>query len=792
MSDFIKYGYRWTGMAKESTAKITTSSLAEIERENHKKKGEKKKRKLLDFEDWYAIAKKYYEEHGDLLVPHSYEDGEGHKLGRWIERLRAFYNGNPKVQMAITQTGIEMLNKIGMVWKLEDRFTWPEWYLQCRLYYAANGDLLVPKAYKNEKYALGNWIGEQRKKYKKGTLKEEQIEALEKCGMVWEVIDRDVWEKRYNDAYAYFKVHGNLDVPSNVITAGNVYLRDWLIAQKSLYREENCEADLDWERHDLLDDIGMDWEKQKSGRAVYSYAYRAQKYYEEHGNLNVPEGYRDMMGVDLYEWVKRQWRLYHRPGAEKSKAYKSKKKELTKLGFDWSCDGHWDWDPKEAAWLKNYNSIKAYVDEYEKLPVGAAAFQLPSEANSEFWIDGQRAAMRNGLMNEDKQKMLADIGIVYGQMESEWQESYSFVKEYFQQNKRLPLGVNSQVMSNGNQSGPWISAQRMKMKDNALSTEKVKMLKEIGIEYGQVENSWQANYNAVKAYVLEYHYLPVRDASITLPSGVQSRTWIINQKKNIKTGNITDDRKRLLIEIGISSSEDIPNTQKREHKAIKEAEQTKQQQSRKRPQSSMEDWQECYEFIKQYHDRNGILPVEKKSEPLPNGVQTQSWIKQQRKLLKGNELPSDKVELLSNIGIVGNVMEQNWMRNYECIKAYVEEHQKLPVNKNSIKLPDGGQSTQWIANRRTQMHNNTMPVDKVKLLADIGIVYGSVAKKWDDNYNAVKAYFDEHGVLPENKKSIILPSGTQSRWWIRNQKLALHHGQLDEEKAKLLIAIGII
>lgn len=226
------------------------------------------------------------------------------KLGRWIERLRAFYNGKPSVKVALTQTGIVMLEKIGMVWKLESRYPWPEWYLQCRLYYAANGDLLVPKMYKNEQYALGNWIGEQRKKYKKGTLKPEQVEALEKVGMVWELVDRDVWEKRYNDAYAYYNEHGNIDVSPNVLTAGNMYLRDWLIAQKSLYQETNCETDLDWERHDLLDDIGMDWEKQV-GRKSYSYAYRAQRYYNEFGNLDVPEDYNDMMGGNLHEWVKR-------------------------------------------------------------------------------------------------------------------------------------------------------------------------------------------------------------------------------------------------------------------------------------------------------------------------------------------------------------------------------------------------------------------------------------------------------------------------------------------------------
>lgn len=357
-----------------------------------------KRRQQLSFEDWYEIAKKYYEEHGDLLVPRIYEDEEGHKLGRWIERLRAVYNGNPKIKVALTQTGIVMLEKIGMVWKLESRYPWPEWYLQCRLYYAANGDLLVPKMYKNEQYALGNWIGEQRKKYKKGTLKPEQVEALEKVGMVWELVDRDVWEKRYNDAYAYYNEHGNIDVSPNVLTAGNMYLRDWLIAQKSLYQEANCETDLDWERHDLLDDLGMDWEKQV-GRKSYSYAYRAQRYYNEFGNLDVPEDYNDMMGGNLHEWVKRQWRLYHRPTTDKSDAYISKKKELENLGFDWSCEGRWDWDAKEATWLQNYNGIKAYVDANGCLPIGESSIPLTTSVNSEFWIAAQKAAIRNGRNN---------------------------------------------------------------------------------------------------------------------------------------------------------------------------------------------------------------------------------------------------------------------------------------------------------------------------------------------------------------------------------------------------------
>ena len=155
-------------------------------------------------------------------------------------------------------------------------------------------------------------------------------------------------------------------------------------------------------------------------------------------------------------------------------------------------------------------------------------------------------------------------------------------------------------------------------------------------------------------------------------------------------------------------------------------------------------------------------------------------------------MPADKEELLSAIGIVGNLMEQNWMRDYECIKAYVEEHHQLPVHKNSFDLPDGGQSTQWITNRRTQMRDGTMLEERVKMLADIGIVYGSLADNWRENYNAIKSYLDEHGELPLKEASITLPTGSQSHWWIRNQTLMLHQGRQSEDKVKLLNEIGIV
>lgn len=238
--------------------------------------------------------------------------------------------------------------------------------------------------------------------------------------------------------------------------------------------------------------------------------------------------------------------------------------------------------------------------------------------------------------------MLASIGVVYGQFKriDDWQENYNYVKAYYEQHKQLPVGVNSQQMSTGSQSGYWIGLQRKKLKDNTLSAEKVSLLKEIDIEYGQLENSWNANYNAVKMFFDEHHHLPVQDASILLPSGIQSRNWITNQKKFLKAGNAPEDRAKLLNKIGIFAEVDAPKPSKSKSEKVKKAAQTGSKPSRKVSKNPAEEWQECYDFVKRCLEESGTLPTGEKSTTMPNGVQTKSWIKRQQHSVKGIRIAS--------------------------------------------------------------------------------------------------------------------------------------------------------
>lgn len=252
-------------------------------------------RNQMPFEDWLYLAKEYYKEHGNLLVPIKYVTPTGEKLGIWIVNNRKRYADG-----ILSLDRIKALNSIGMVWNIHEK-NWQDMYDVLLEYQNTHGNLNVPSKYVTEiGEPLGRWLINQRYLYLKGTLPEEHQEKLESIGIIWKS-NETKWSFMYKLATEYKKEHGNLNIPQNYITSDGKTLGLWLQTQRNNYRDGKLRP----ERIKLLEDIGISWRINK--RHSWSEMFLlAKKYYEENGNLLIPRDYKAINGEPLGIWLSTQ------------------------------------------------------------------------------------------------------------------------------------------------------------------------------------------------------------------------------------------------------------------------------------------------------------------------------------------------------------------------------------------------------------------------------------------------------------------------------------------------------
>lgn len=269
-------------------------------------------------------ARKFREQFGNLQVPAKYKTKNDYPLGKWINNAR-----KRRSDGKLTEERIRQLDQMGMIWSVFDA-KWEQGYALAMNYAAKHGDLNVPVNYTTEEgKKLGAWILNQRTAYAKEMLSQDQIGRLEKIGIYWGNRNDRQWNEVYGAAKRYFEANGDLDVPVAYVSPEGYALGKWVRRQQYAYRNpEKSNAILSQERIELLDDVGMQWEKPDSWQHRYELA---QEYKKQYGNLEIPAKYKTADGIWLSRWVYNQKRLLQSGSKKLSEEQKKKLKEL--LGY---------------------------------------------------------------------------------------------------------------------------------------------------------------------------------------------------------------------------------------------------------------------------------------------------------------------------------------------------------------------------------------------------------------------------------------------------------------------------
>ena len=151
----------------------------------------------MSWEEWYNLAKIYYETHGHLEIKTDFKttngkdyDEKGAALGQWISKQRQGKKNNTLSldrENLLLQIGMRFDNK-------KNTMPWEEWYNLVKIYYETYDNSKIPQSFKtfNGKdydengVALGRWINKQRLSKKKGSMSLDREILLNNIGMIWD------------------------------------------------------------------------------------------------------------------------------------------------------------------------------------------------------------------------------------------------------------------------------------------------------------------------------------------------------------------------------------------------------------------------------------------------------------------------------------------------------------------------------------------------------------------------------------------------------------------------------
>lgn len=598
----------------------------------------------------YAYGKAYYEEFGNLEVPRRYKTPEGYSLGSWVSTQRKVRAGYQVGKLDGQR--IAKLDAIGMRWESVSDLSWERYYEAAKTYFADHGDLNVKVAYiTKDGVRLGNWIanlrGYRRSGIKLKYMTPERLKLLDDIGMIWDQPDY-LWEQNYAAALAYYRENGHLAVPHGYVTEDGIRLGAWI---SRLRRQKNTLSKTQIQR---LDELQMIWEDRQSKAWEAGYT-QAERFYREHGDLNVPASYISPDGYRLGNWIYNQQKNY-----QLGKLPIARKVRLDSLDMAWKRD-----DP----WEVRYALAKDYFERHGDLEVPAD--YVTEGVWLHKWLSEQKQIYRGNrkgkALTVEQVRRLESIGMCWtSQSEQAWERRFQEAREYYAVHGSLNPPPKSSFRA-------WLNRQRENRKKGRLSREQIQRLTDLGMVW-ECEDAWEIGYAHAEEYIRQGGTLPVPHGYAS-PDGYRLGAWWERQRAvhNGKTqyGSLSQERAEKLEALGMVWQSHYDTS-----------------------------WMENYRLFKQYMEEHHQEPQGKCQAE--NGTDLTAWLRTQREKYRQGQLDGERVRLLEELSVDWLFpQERAWENYYTAAQAYVKAHGDLAVPGN-YKTPEGLGLGRWV--RRMAEH----------------------------------------------------------------------------------------
>lgn len=551
----------------------------------------------------FSAAVEYAKKYGALNPKAVYVTEDGVRLGSWVSNIRTYRKCGIQ-RNYLTEERISELDKIGMVWDAPNYF-FEKNYAALLEYFHTYGDLDVPADYVSpDGTKLGSRIRNLRRAKQFGNLNENQIARLDEIGMLWDDKFTRAWENGFEHAKAYFVQNGNLDVPTMFVCEDGFKLGMWIASQR-----EKSGTHMTDERHKKLDSIGMMWVKPTFDELWESRFEAAKKYFEEHGNLDMPNDFK-ADGTWIAKWLNEQKHIYH--GRRNGKSLTDEQiKKLESIGVQWR-------DRKEIIWLSRYELLRKYVEKNGSADIPkdyvVDGFVLSA------WVKKQVLHCKKGMLTDEQVGLLRDVGVCLDGLTFDeiWDRNYNASKKWYEENGNLNV-PRDYITDDGIKLYSWLGNQKSRYADGKLTDSQISRLRLIGFEFENKSSvAWKIAYRYAEEYYKANSNLDV-PSKYKLDNGFDLGYWLFKQRKN--KAKLSDEQIKLLDSIGMVWS----------------------------APAEMQ-WGKGFEHLVQYKNKYGTvrLGADYRAE---DGYTLGRWLGRQKKNFIDGELNKEQIEKLTQIGV---------------------------------------------------------------------------------------------------------------------------------------------
>jgi superfamily II DNA or RNA helicase len=389
------------------------------------------------------------------------------------------------------------------------------------------------------------------------------------------------------------------------------------------------------------------------------------------------------------------------------------------------------------SWDGRYGQLLAYKAEHRDVNV-------PRYHSSGLgtWVHHQRHNAKKGSVSKVRIQRLDEIGFDWNPVESQWMVQFEKLAKYKAKHGHLNLPDRS-----SSKLGVWMSSQRANRRNGILTTERVRFLDEIGFEWVPFGSAWNEGFNKLIEYKAKYGSVDVPKKPIT-----DLGTWVGVQRRARNKGEISEDRIRLLDEIGfVWDARDFR-------------------------------WEAMFKELSAYKEVHGHLNMPTTSTGLG------SWVHIQRRAKRHGKLPEEKIRRLDEIGFSWAFIDSRWEEKYSELVSYKAKHGNLcvPAALNGLR--------QWLSVQRRNKRSGTLSTERIALLDRLGFEWRppmsppprkNTDADWLARHKELYEYKEKHGHtnVPQH-----LATGLGN--WVGTQRQARKNGKISDDRIQMLDKIG--